>query len=330
MRDLEKIVTRFYYPITVQAWFKGATRELRKAIGVGFSDVIFKFDGEKLEVFRIAKELHTTLKDAMLKHAKTKDFLDGVNNYRTLVAKYDKALAAKGGILEAVQYAEKLYPLFAVSYFVSNLWIDEIEENKEKIVKLCKKYRELSDGFLIKLDQFVVNYLKQQQLSPFITLEVLDKPKNATKKIEWMKNGYIFSKGKFLNISWGKFLKKNGFLYTEEALPTTTDIIQGNTAFLGFARGAAKIIFSPLDFKKIEEGDILISPMTQPTFTLILSKIAAIVTDEGGITCHAAIVSRELGIPCVIGTEIATKVLRDGDMVEVDATHGKVTIIKKG
>ena len=60
-----------------------------------------------------------------------------------------------------------------------------------------------------------------------------------------------------------------------------------------------------------------------------MKKAAGIITDEGGITCHAAIISRELGIPCVSGTRIATKVLNDGDEVEVDATHGKITVLKK-
>ena len=60
-----------------------------------------------------------------------------------------------------------------------------------------------------------------------------------------------------------------------------------------------------------------------------LIKAAAIVTDEGGVTSHAAIVSRELGIPCVVGTKIATKVLKDGDLVEVDANNGIVKILKR-
>lgn len=69
--------------------------------------------------------------------------------------------------------------------------------------------------------------------------------------------------------------------------------------------------------------------MTTPDFVPAMKKAAAVITDEGGITCHAAIMSRELGIPCVIGTKIATKVLRDGDLVEVDAEKGVVRILKK-
>jgi len=69
--------------------------------------------------------------------------------------------------------------------------------------------------------------------------------------------------------------------------------------------------------------------MTRPDMAPILKKAAAFVTNEGGITCHAAIVSRELNKPCIIGTKIATKVLKDGDTVEVNANNGVVKIIKK-
>ena len=80
------------------------------------------------------------------------------------------------------------------------------------------------------------------------------------------------------------------------------------------------------EIKKIKKGDIIVSPMTTPEYTPILNKVAAIVTDEGGITSHAAVISREMKIPCIIGTKIATKVFKDGYLVEVDANKG---IIKK-
>ena len=68
--------------------------------------------------------------------------------------------------------------------------------------------------------------------------------------------------------------------------------------------------------------------MTTPDMVPIMKKAAAFVTDEGGITCHAAIVSREMKKPCIIGTKIATKILHDGQLVEVDANRGIVKIIK--
>jgi len=78
----------------------------------------------------------------------------------------------------------------------------------------------------------------------------------------------------------------------------------------------------------MQDGDILISSMTTPDMVPIMKKAAAFVTDEGGITCHAAIVSREMKKPCIIGTKIATKILHDGQLVEVDANRGIVKIIK--
>ena len=92
--------------------------------------------------------------------------------------------------------------------------------------------------------------------------------------------------------------------------------------------GVVRIILDP-EKQKFKKGEILVTSMTRVEFVPIMKKALAIITNEGGIACHAAIVSRELGIPCVIGTKIATKVLHDGDLVEVDADKGVVRIIKK-
>lgn len=102
--------------------------------------------------------------------------------------------------------------------------------------------------------------------------------------------------------------------------------LRGTPASRGIARGTVKIINTPDDFKKMKHGDILLAPMTRPEYLPLMKMASAIVTDEGGVTCHAAIVSRELSIPCVIGTQVATEILKDGDRVEVDADKG---IVKK-
>lgn len=103
----------------------------------------------------------------------------------------------------------------------------------------------------------------------------------------------------------------------------------GQTGCVGKAKGIVKIIIRPSDMPKMKKGDILVSIATDPDVVLAMGKAAAIVTEQGGVTSHAAIVSREMGIPCVIGTKIATKVLKDGDLIEVDADEGIVKIIKK-
>ncbi len=107
--------------------------------------------------------------------------------------------------------------------------------------------------------------------------------------------------------------------------------VTGRTAFGGNrkVRGIVRIIIDKSDLGKINTGDILVSPMTTPDFIMAMEKAAAFVTDEGGITCHAAIVAREMQKPCIIGTVNATSILKDGDLVEVDTGRGVVRIIKK-
>lgn len=104
--------------------------------------------------------------------------------------------------------------------------------------------------------------------------------------------------------------------------------IKGQVAYMGKIRGIVKVINSIEKMGKMRKDNVLVSSKTNPNFMIAIKKASAIVTDYGGITCHAAIVSRELKKPCIIGTKIATKVLKDGMMVEVDANRGVVKILK--
>jgi pyruvate,water dikinase len=103
-----------------------------------------------------------------------------------------------------------------------------------------------------------------------------------------------------------------------------TSILEGHGASPGIASGTVKVVRDANELNKIQKGDILVTKMTNPDFVVAMERSAAIVTDEGGITCHAAIVSRELGIPCIVGTKTATQVLKEGMKITVDATNGKV------
>ena len=118
------------------------------------------------------------------------------------------------------------------------------------------------------------------------------------------------------------------YALTSKASSGVADVIKGQIANKGKVTGTVRIVLDPHDDKGFQQGDVLVTSMTRPEFVPIMKKAGAVVTDEGGITCHAAIVSRELNIPCVIGTKNATRLLKDGDMVEVDANNGIVRIIK--
>jgi len=101
-------------------------------------------------------------------------------------------------------------------------------------------------------------------------------------------------------------------------------IVSGAPASPGIGTGPVKILKSPKEIGKIQRGDVLVAPMTSPDYVPAMKKAAAIVTDQGGQTSHAAIVSRELGIPCVVGTKLATKILRDSSIVSVDGSTGQI------
>ncbi|MBI2445819.1 phosphoenolpyruvate synthase [Candidatus Micrarchaeota archaeon] len=99
-------------------------------------------------------------------------------------------------------------------------------------------------------------------------------------------------------------------------------LLKGLGAAPGIAIGAVKILKTAKEIDKIQKGDILVAKMTSPDYVPAMKKAVAIITDEGGMTCHAAIVSRELGIPCMVGTTNATQLLHDGQVVTVDAKRG--------
>lgn len=117
-------------------------------------------------------------------------------------------------------------------------------------------------------------------------------------------------------------------IFEKKSLQVVNDF-RGLSANRGVARGPARIVKSATEIKKIRPGDVLVAVMTRPDYIMGMKKAAAIVTNEGGVTCHAAIVARELNIPCVIGTKIATEVLHNGDIVEVNGNHGVVTVIER-
>jgi pyruvate,water dikinase len=101
-------------------------------------------------------------------------------------------------------------------------------------------------------------------------------------------------------------------------------LLRGFGASPGVAAGIARILHGPAEMEKLQRGEILVTSMTTPDMVPAMSRAAAIVTDEGGMTCHAAIVSRELGVPCVVGTREATKLITDGEEVTVDGKTGTV------
>ena len=118
--------------------------------------------------------------------------------------------------------------------------------------------------------------------------------------------------------------KKTSKIEDGEVKISDSPILSGTSASPGIGTGPVKVLKSPKEIGKIQKGDVLVAPMTSPDYVPAMKKSAAIITDQGGETSHAAIVSRELGIPCVVGTKEATKRLKDGMIVSVDGSSGNI------
>ena len=178
--------------------------------------------------------------------------------------------------------------------------------------------------------------LNQVRATPFEMLEaaLLGKRKVDLRKVHNIEEKHIlfptvsFNTRLILGSKADEFAKKN--VKKEIVKKTSQRVFKGDIACEGEkVRGQVKIINKPQDMGKMNYGDILVSITTTPSIVPAMKKAAAIVTDEGGLTCHAAITSREMGTPCVIGTKIASELLKDGEVLEVDAKRGIVKKITK-
>ena len=107
------------------------------------------------------------------------------------------------------------------------------------------------------------------------------------------------------------------------------DKLTGCAASPGSAEGFARVLIRVDQIGELQDGEILVAPVTSPSWTPVFHRIAAAVLDTGGIMCHAAIVAREYGLPAVVGTGTGTKRIRSGDRLRVDAATGVVTILER-
>ncbi|MEK6889871.1 MAG: PEP-utilizing enzyme [Nanoarchaeota archaeon] len=209
-------------------------------------------------------------------------------------------------------------------------------EIREKSLEIRKKHEKYSEeGNNLFLDFFKAKFPDYANLVEVVTPEEvfsLENRKFSDKKLLSIKErlkGWALINGKVYPINeLDNELKENNLVLVEPEANKSEEI-KGNVAYKGLIKGYARLISSKSDLDLLRKGEILVSEMTHPGYVPFLNKVSAIVTDEGGIVCHAAIVSREMKIPCIVGTKIATKLLRTGDLIEVDANKGTIKILKR-
>ncbi|KKR30542.1 phosphoenolpyruvate synthase [Candidatus Woesebacteria bacterium RIFCSPHIGHO2_01_FULL_39_32] len=239
--------------------------------------------------------------------------------------------------------------------------IDPVTNDKDKIIieavwglgEMIVQGSVVPDRYVVQKDTYAIlskeisdqsiQLIKKgnKTLEHEVPRKLREKPKlNDQEIIKIAKIGYGLQKHYYFpqDIEWAK---EKGNLYIVQTRPVTTikepkkaakydirigevPILTGAGASPGIGTGTVKVLKSPKEINKVTPGDVLVAEMTSPDYVPAMKKAVAIITDEGGQTSHAAIVSRELGIPCVVGTRQATKKLKDETVVTVDGSEGLV------
>lgn len=213
-----------------------------------------------------------------------------------------------------------------------------------KRLAFCIWWQDLRKSYIFQANQLISLFIKEfsrrskigEKNLHFYTVEdfvnlLYGKKVGKTELIARKNNFLIHWELKKGNISLvsGKEAEDVFWRYAKKETGHAKKELQGKVISSGKVVGTVKIVLGMNYVGKVRKGDILVATMTTPDYVMALKKASAVITDEGGLTSHAAIVARELKIPGIVGTNIATQILKDGDLVEVDADKGVVRILKR-
>ncbi len=197
---------------------------------------------------------------------------------------------------------------------------------RHTIFKEISNRTDIADEDLIMLDdKEILDILKSQGIMSKEIKNVLKNRKKGFAMI-WI-NGNVQTVFGNESLELQDEIARTYKTSSDEEEKSNSKIISGSIANRGKVRGKARILTTYKDTYKVEKGDIIVATMTTPDYVSAMEKASGFITDEGGITCHAAILSREFNVPCIVGTVIGTKEIQDGQMIELDAYTGKVYII---
>lgn len=354
--DLQKYVERKMplFNLIVSIWQHSLS--LKNTIGVGFTKSIFIHKDGVCDLYASPEEVKN-ISNRILECIKKQEpsFKVWYKKAKRLNQEADKLLAQyqKNDIVLTGGSYERARKIFTENFgycTVLPYWVLyginqalERGESRETFRGVLKMYEELKGGTRYpQLVQVVIGkYFDKaaKELNISSKLASCIHPDELGEIIAGKNNLSIVELEKRMNwcaITRGKKAYKVNFIFDQNSFSKRVpsiihrDVteIKGKVSFKGIVRGRAKIVNAIDDMKKVENGDILISIQSSPSLMPAIIKCSAIVTDEGGIMCHASVISRELKKPCIIGTKIATKVLKDGDLVEVDANNGIIRIVK--
>jgi phosphohistidine swiveling domain-containing protein len=246
---------------------------------------------------------------------------DPYNNLKTIVKKRKLLLIKQKEIFSKLDKETKLYCLDSQKCNYLNDLKKEIFTKSHYYVKFLMK--EISKRINLTLEE--TEYLLSKEIEDALNNKKIKKniSKERYKKSAYISVGIEKNKFKiyFLNNKEEEKLRKN--------IKNNDNEIKGLCAFPGKVKGKARLIINRNDFDKMKKNEILVTHFTTPDFIFLIKKAKAIITDVGGLTSHAAIVSRELNKPCIVGTKNATDLIKDNDILEIDAKEGLILIKDK-
>ncbi len=352
-----KILTRDIPFIRLVMIYESYTQNFKKDIGLNYpaglsisGKNIFSIYRDKKGVVKLGNDFCLLKNKKSLLNKIFKSIKKRKNHITKTIQECENKLKQEKGLNTEKYIAmfQSVYGIFksfwCLQWFPVNLEISLEAIKRPDLIKRYQKslvgIREENQYLIIKLEALIDNLLqglaKQKAVSKNLIFyatpsEIIKNKISSESIIERKKFCLLGAAGNTSFIYTGDKAKKIARHVTainEPRQKENPNLINGQIAYKGLASGRVKIIKLRKDLKNIKDKKIIVASMTEAYYTPYLKKVKAIITDEGGITCHAAIISRELGIPCIIGTKIATQVLKDGDLIEVDANNGVVKILK--
>jgi len=332
-----KIYTKFYnrsLPLyAVQYWYKGEHPGIEKIIGMKYNSLFYYKNGKATDIYyekNTTEEVSKRFVDYYKENPSRLD--DAIMLYKKLHKDGLSALQ-KRDLIKVFDVAEKMWPVLATLMLLGEA--ESTDPETLKLKKIAIKTRSETDKFIYDIGNGVwdsIDPLISERAKSFLTVdEIISKKYPSWNEISKRELGYIYTKDALTTgLTLKDFARQNNFVIEDGEVVKDVNKFPGQVACKGKITGKVRIVLEFRDMFKFLEGEVLVSSMTVPDFLPAMKKAIAFVTDEGGITCHAAIIAREMKKPCIIGTKIATQVLKDGDLVEVDAERGVVKIIKKG
>jgi phosphohistidine swiveling domain-containing protein len=339
---LQKIFTRDFCLATIETWYKAESvdpRQWTNNLEHSFPYQVYERKDGLISVYYDSGGLDLLQKEIKTSIQADPSFILRVEEgFRTKVDTI-KSLLDQEPTLNVKELKDFSLKLRSAWVWFDVFWwlIDLIEHSEDKSsLKHLMETREHGQNFVPAADAIFRKSFthllggKARYADVVLLDEVLNSKIPSSKVLEEREKYYIYTDSTlFTTLTLKGVEKKYSILLEDQNKLTQTDQIKGKCAYPGKIEGKVRLILKKDKMSKLNDGEILVTTMTLPEMTPAINKSAAVITDEGGILCHAAIIAREMKKPCIIGTKFATKVLRDGDLVEVDGENGIVRILKK-